>query len=90
MSRIIESPILVQARNGVHFSLAQIEIEQGKVFDETLFLDSFGDDCGAALDSPSEDNLSGGLVVASSYVFHRLQVNDRVVFGGHGKLNVGC
>ena len=27
VSRIVESPILVQSRNSVHFSLAKIEIE---------------------------------------------------------------
>lgn len=62
-ARIVEPLISIQMTDGLHFGVAQFEIEDSEIFFQTLFAIRFGNDCCSALNAPTQNDLCRRTVV---------------------------
>ena len=57
-ARVVVPTVLVESVNNSHLGLAEVEIENCEVFDNTIHFATLGNDCGGSLESPSKQDLS--------------------------------
>ena len=86
---VVVSHAAAEGFKGSHLFFSQGEIKDGQVLGEALDLTGLGNGNGASLHGPAQEDLRGGLRIASGNVSDRLLLDDGWLLTLEIKLNIG-
>ena len=81
---VSHSEPLVESANGLNVVLGQVYVRALQILDHSFRLDGLGNDDNVALSAPSEEDLTGGRVMAFGNLGDNRVGQKRVNLGGRG------